>query len=561
MELSDWVLIDTETTGLTAPIWVVELAAQRMRGWEPHGQVFRRLLNQNANIPLEASRLNGYTQEILERDGELPSIVYRDFATYVESLPIVSYDLEYDLEEVLKPEWQRLGINPIGVSGFCALRLAQRLLDPVPARNCKLQTLCQYYGLPDRAAQTALGNIQRVADVFSKVLRPIAEQRGLNSWKNICAYAEAEWYPSRIAFGKFKGRDFRDAHRDRAVNDWLKLLAASTNARNALMGRWYLNQLEHDTETAESAEGTTAALDDNAGAQLSSVSAKEQAGLIIYADLEVERLHKLVTLARARLAEVEATYTADRCAVDAMQATIYRLVQKHYQARDNLRLIIGYREKYLKALLRGGEQEAEEIAGTYEKAKAESDANYNEAQGATAKRKEWTSDEENELKALWKKLVLLYHPDRFASQPDKIETYQKLTGVINRAKEEGDIDLLREIANDPHGFILRQGWTSLDFSDDLEIKTLRKLLATLQLEIVNMIESLNKLHESSEYELYKLSIKQPGLLQRVANEQINAIAAEIVELETEAERLKAEIVELTGADDPFWSKTEADKRI
>ena len=32
MNNTDWVLIDTETTGLTAPIMVVELAAQRMRG-------------------------------------------------------------------------------------------------------------------------------------------------------------------------------------------------------------------------------------------------------------------------------------------------------------------------------------------------------------------------------------------------------------------------------------------------------------------------------------------------------------------------------------------------
>lgn len=46
--------------------------------------------------------------------------------------PLVAYDTDYDLEKVLKPE-ARLGIAPIGNKGFCALRLAQRLLDPVPA--------------------------------------------------------------------------------------------------------------------------------------------------------------------------------------------------------------------------------------------------------------------------------------------------------------------------------------------------------------------------------------------------------------------------------------------
>jgi len=553
MNNSDWVLIDTITTGLTAPLTVVELAAQRMRGWEPHGPAFRRLLNQNSDISPESSRVHGYTREILERDGELPSTVYRAFDAYAEGFPIVSYNIEYDLEYVLKPEWERLGVKPIGASGFCALRLAQRLLDPVPAGNCKLETLRQYYRLPERVAHTALSDVETVADLLSKVLQPIAEQRGLNSWQDICTYAKAEWFPSRIAFGKFKGRDFHDANTDRAMKGWLTSLADSPNSRSALMRRWYLNELQQqEVERAADDVAVTVSPDDTGGVQLPTMSA-QQLAIIIHLDSEVERLHQLITSARARLAEIEATYTMDRCAVDATQAIIFKLVRKHYQARDNLRLVIEHREKYLNALLHDGEQEAEEVTGNYEKARTQSDANYKEAEGAAAKRRELTSDEENELKTLWKKLVLLYHPDRFAHQPDKIETYQKLTGVINRAREEGNIDLLREIANDPHGFILRQGWTSLDFSDDLEIRTLHKLLATLQLEVVNMIESLNSLHGTSEYELYKLSVKQPGLLQEVADEQINAIAGEIIELETEAERLKAEIVELTGADDPVWS--------
>ena len=33
MHKTTWILLDTEMTGLAAPIFVVELAAQRMRGW------------------------------------------------------------------------------------------------------------------------------------------------------------------------------------------------------------------------------------------------------------------------------------------------------------------------------------------------------------------------------------------------------------------------------------------------------------------------------------------------------------------------------------------------
>src|ERR1035441_9957006 len=99
-----WVLLDTETTGLAVPIFVVELAAQRMKGWQPEGEPFRKLVNQGQDVPLEASRVHGYTREILERDGEPPLHVYREFAEYAGGLPLVSFNLEYDLDEVRSEE-------------------------------------------------------------------------------------------------------------------------------------------------------------------------------------------------------------------------------------------------------------------------------------------------------------------------------------------------------------------------------------------------------------------------------------------------------------------------
>jgi len=549
MNNTDWVLIDTETTGLTAPIIVVELAAQRMRGWEPDGPPFRRMLNQNAAISPEASRVHGYTREILERDGEPAPIVYRDFATYAAGLPIVAFNLEYDLDEVLKPEWKRLGVKPIGTAGFCALRLAQRLLDPVPAGNCKLQTLRQYYRLPERGAHTALGDVETVADLLANVLRPIAEHRGLDSWTDICTYAESEWFPSRIAFGKFKGRHFLDARKDGALLGWLNWLAGSKNARSAQMGRWYLNQLKHGDLKYEADATVTAATTEGRYVHPSEMFATRRTGIVIYVNPELEQLRQLIAAARAQLAELEARYTKDRHAVDITRATLFQLLRKHYQARDRLRLVIDYRGKYLNILLRSGEDEAEEVAEEYVKAKVQSDANYDEAATLATSRKELSGDEERELRTLWKKLVHLYHPDRFAHQPDKIETYQQLTSAINQARDNGDIERLREIANDPNGFILRQGWASLDFNDVAEVEHLRRLFETLQLEIVSIMDSLNELCESSDFALHQLSAKQPRLLEEVAAEQAKAIDAEIATLDAEAARLEAEIKELTGAKD------------
>ncbi len=107
---------------------------------------------------------------------------------------------------------------------------------------------------------------------------------------------------------------------------------------------------------------------------------------------------------------------------------------------------------------------------------------------------------------------------------------------------------MREIANDPTGFILRQGWTRLD-SDATETESLRKLLDTLRAEIIDKLEALNNLHESSEYELHQRSSRQPGLLDEVGADLAKAISAEIARLETEAEKLKSEIAELVEAEE------------
>jgi DNA polymerase III epsilon subunit-like protein len=546
--MNSWILIDIETTGLSAPIIVVELAAQRMLGWHAEGAPFRRLLNQNADIPPEASRVHGYTSEILERDGDPPASVYRDFSLYVGGRHVVSYNLEYDLDEVLKPEWMRLGIEPIGVPGFCALRLAQRLLDPVPAGNCKLQTLRQFYRLPERGAHTALGDVQTVSDLMAHVLRPIAERRSLRSWSDVCAYTRAEWFPSRIAFGKFKGREFRDARRDQPLRDWLNWLAGSSNPRSAGMGRWYLERLNGvEREDEDILALSDVAVEPEARKRPQSVETPP--AIIVYVHPEIGVLRGMVDAARSRLAEIEADYTRDRSAVEATQAKLFNRVREHYQRRDRLRLLVDHRRGYLKVLMASGDEEAAQVETNYQKARAQSDANYDDAARAATNKKELSSQEETELKTLWKKLVLLYHPDRHAGEADAFDTYEKLMSAINRAKEEGDIDLLREIASDPNSFILRQGWTALDLGEANEIESLRKLLDTLNVEIVNKLEALNNLHESSDYELYQRCHRQSGLLDEVGADLAKAISAEIARLETEAEKLKGEIAELIGADE------------
>lgn len=131
-------------------------------------------------------------------------------------------------------------------------------------------------------------------------------------------------------------------------------------------------------------------------------------------------------------------------------------------------------------------------------------------------------------------------------KPDKLETYHKLTAAINQAKDNGDIELQREIAEDPHGFILRRGWANLDFSDTAELEQLRRLHETLQKEIAAVAESLKQLRESPDYELCQLAEQKPGILDELAAERAKSLELENAALEKQADCLAEEIKKLSG---------------
>ncbi len=46
----------------------------------------------------------------------------------------------------------------------------------------------------------------------------------------------------------------------------------------------------------------------------------------------------------------------------------------------------------------------------------------------------------------------------------------KLTGAINAAKDSGGLETLRQIADNPAGYVMRHGWTAIDLGDTGEVK-------------------------------------------------------------------------------------------
>lgn len=68
-----------------------------------------------------------------------------------------------------------------------------------------------------------------------------------------------------------------------------------------------------------------------------------------------------------------------------------------------------------------------------------------------------------------------------------------------------------------------------------------------------MIEATNALLESTDYELHQIVERDPGVFERIVQQQVAGIEQEVSTLKTEAERLEAETAELSSEAAPMMA--------
>ena len=181
---TEWVVFDVETSGLRDPIYIVEIAAQRMTGWEPTGTPFRILIDHNTAIEPSAQAIHGYTREFLSEHGESPIKAHEAFARYVSHRPLCSYNLAFDWNRALERECERLGCELPGERGFCLLMLSRRLFPEAPSH--KLADVLQTFGLKQPTPHRAQDDTLLTAKLFSAHCRPRLEAIQATAWGGVC---------------------------------------------------------------------------------------------------------------------------------------------------------------------------------------------------------------------------------------------------------------------------------------------------------------------------------------------------------------------------------------
>jgi DNA polymerase III epsilon subunit-like protein len=187
----EWVLIDTETTGIIDPIYILEIYAQQMEGFKPKGEPLHIYLNHGVPIPQEATAIHGYTNKFIEKVGISPKKAHLSLEEYSKGLPICSHNLGYDWCRCLLPERRRLDLKPALAKGFCTLQLFRRALEF--HESYKLTSLKDKYGInhpDDCPSHSAKGDVLTVLEILDKEIAPILASNEISTVKAITDFTK-----------------------------------------------------------------------------------------------------------------------------------------------------------------------------------------------------------------------------------------------------------------------------------------------------------------------------------------------------------------------------------
>ncbi len=185
---TEWIFIDTETDGLTSPIHIVEIAAQKFCGLEPVGDPFQAFINHGIVIPLAASEIHGYTTDFIRNVGRPPKEVYGQFRDFVGNSSICAHFLQYDWNAALVPELTRLNEPLIGRKGFCSWGLSRRALPELKSHN--LDHLRETFNLRCSRPHTATGDIESVVDLMRRIIFPRLALVGYDNIESVVSFSQ-----------------------------------------------------------------------------------------------------------------------------------------------------------------------------------------------------------------------------------------------------------------------------------------------------------------------------------------------------------------------------------
>ncbi len=164
------VALDTETTGLDPRSGhrVVEIGCVELINHLPSGRTYQQYIDPERDMPEEAFRVHGLSQEFLGKHGKFADIV-DDFLAFLGDARLVIHNASFDLG-FLNAEFKRLELATIPASrAIDTVVLARR---KYPGARANLDALCQRFeiDLTDRSLHGALLDARLLAEVYLELV-------------------------------------------------------------------------------------------------------------------------------------------------------------------------------------------------------------------------------------------------------------------------------------------------------------------------------------------------------------------------------------------------------
>ena len=164
------VFLDTETTGLSFKDGhkIVEIACIETKDLIPTGKVFHKLINPERNVPDEAYKVHGFSEEFL-RGKETFEKIAEDFLNFIEDKKIIIHNAPFDLS-FLNGELEKIKKKRIDKKFVIdSLEIAR---NKSPGTSNSLDALCKKFNidLSRRTKHNALLDCELLREVYINLL-------------------------------------------------------------------------------------------------------------------------------------------------------------------------------------------------------------------------------------------------------------------------------------------------------------------------------------------------------------------------------------------------------
>ncbi len=163
------IVLDTETTGLS-PVTgdrIVEVGCIELVNHIPTGKHFHRYLNPERDMPEDAYRVHGLSDDFL-RDKPLFAEVAEDLLAFVGDATLIIHNAAFDIG-FLDAELERAALPALGNEVIDTVALAREVH---PGARVSLDALCKHYGIDTsrRALHGALLDSEILAEVYLELI-------------------------------------------------------------------------------------------------------------------------------------------------------------------------------------------------------------------------------------------------------------------------------------------------------------------------------------------------------------------------------------------------------